>query len=92
MRLWSQAYSRGEVPVAVRERWATVVGCPFRKEKADGSADVRPILIGEPLASIPGAALYQLHAKRILQLILESDQHALSAPGGAPGHGCAGEG
>ena len=63
---WSQLWISGKVPECMAKPWRVVLGIPLRK--GDGE-DVRPVLIGEALLSLPGACLQEATRAKVTKLI-----------------------
>ena len=52
---WVKIWVAGKVPDGMAKMWKSVLGIPLKK--GDDGMDVRPILVGEALVSLPGAFL-----------------------------------
>ena len=52
---WTQRWINGRIPENIARMWRPVLGVPLKE--GDDGLDVRPILIGEALISLPGARL-----------------------------------
>ena len=63
MRIWVT----GKFPEHMAEIWRVVLGIPLRK--GDDGIDVRPILIGKALMSLPGAYLQYLTQSKVTKLL-----------------------
>ena len=60
---WVRIWTSAKVPEYMAHEWRAVLGIPLRKG-SDGM-DVRPILIGEALLSLPGAYLQYATQARV---------------------------
>ena len=65
---WAQLWADGRVPAHMAGGWRDVLGIPLRKGAAGD--DVRPILIGEALLSVPAACLKSITQKAAVKLLL----------------------
>ena len=64
---WVQAWVNGSVPECMACEWRSVLGIPLRK--GEDGLDVRPILIGEALLSLPGACLQYVIQTKVAKLL-----------------------
>ena len=71
---WVQTWISACVPDDMAHEWRAVLGIPLRKG-SDGQ-DVRPILIGESLMSLPGACLQHVF---FLYATLTYNKHIITA-------------
>ena len=67
---WAQAWVSGTVPEIMAAPWRAVLGVPLRK--GDGGEDVRPIMIGEALLSLPGACLQEALQGKVARLLSDT--------------------
>ena len=77
---WVQVWIDANVPNDMAEDWRAVLGIPLRKG-SDGQ-DVRPILIGESLMSLPGACLQHIVQVKVKKL-LHASQFGIGVVAGA---------
>ena len=77
---WVQTWISACVPDDMAHEWRVVLGIPLRKG-SDGQ-DVRPILIGESLMSLPGACLQHIVQAKVKKL-LHPSQFGISMVAGA---------
>ena len=74
---WVNIWVSGAVPEIMAYCWRTVLGVPLRKTEID----VRPILIGEALLSVPGACLNHVVNAKVGE-ILGRTQFGIGVPAG----------
>ena len=67
---WVRIWTSAKVPEHMAHEWRAVLGIPLRKG-SDGM-DVRPILIGEALLSLPGAYLQYATQARVTKILAKT--------------------
>ena len=77
---WTQRWADGRIPDLIAKDWRPVLGVPLKK--GDDGLDIRPVLIGEALISLPGAWLKFITQTKA-QKLFKNVQFGIGVPAGA---------